>query len=219
MDGIALFSLGQPSPGVCGLYGRVNCELQEGLHQGGSAGLPPGLLLPGPPSLWWTPASHTSTRDPPTGSFDSVSCGGSAPFLWVLVCTRFCLCPPRLESLFPPGLWRSCNPILLAFRVRFPGDPQSLCWIPSTPTWQVWDLILSWLHPSCHHAAASSLSWDMGSLSLVGCTVLLSTAVEQLVGILVFLQEMSTHPSSLPSWTRRPRFKRSLRAGSWFVLI
>ena len=137
MDGIALFSLVQPSPGVCGLYGRVNCELQEGLHQGGSAGLPPGLLLPGPPSLWWTPASHTSTRDPPTGSFDSVSCGGSAPFLWVLVCTRFCLCPPRLESLFPPVLWNSYNQIPLTCKGRFPRDSQCLCRIPSLGS-QMW---------------------------------------------------------------------------------
>ena len=48
---------------------------------------------------------HTSTGDPPTraGSFGSVSCGVTAPSLWVLVCARFCLCPPRLESLFPPS--------------------------------------------------------------------------------------------------------------------
>ena len=35
MDGVELFGLRQASPGVCGLYGRVNCEPQEGLHQGG----------------------------------------------------------------------------------------------------------------------------------------------------------------------------------------
>ena len=95
----------------------------------------PGLLLPGPLSLWWTPANHTSTRDPPTraGSFDSVSRGGSAPFLWVLVCIRFCLCPPRLESLFPPVLWKSYNQIPLTCKgiPRFPRDSQSLCRIPS----------------------------------------------------------------------------------------
>ena len=46
------------------------------------------------------------------------------------MCVRFCLCPPRLESLFPPVLWKSCNQIPLAFKVRFPGDSQALCWIP-----------------------------------------------------------------------------------------
>ena len=29
----------------------------------------------------------------------SVSCGVTAPFSWVLMCTRFCLCPPRVGSL------------------------------------------------------------------------------------------------------------------------
>ena len=114
---------------------------------------------------------HASTGDPPTlpaGSFGSVSCGVTAPFLWVLVCTRFCLCPPRVESLFPPVLQKSYNQISLAFKVRFPGDSSSLCQIPGweawrgfrtfttvgelpwyhcspvwgSPTWQVLDLIL-----------------------------------------------------------------------------
>ena len=31
-----------------------------------------------------------------TGKFGSVSCGVTAPFSWVLVHTRFCLCPPRV---------------------------------------------------------------------------------------------------------------------------
>ena len=44
--------------------------------------------------------------------------------------TRFCLCPPRLESLFLQVLWKCFNQILLAFNVRFPGYSQSLCKIP-----------------------------------------------------------------------------------------
>ena len=64
MDGIALFSLRQPSPGVCGLYGRVNCELQEGLHQGGpsrtaAARAPVFVLNPGQSHLYQRP-SNTS---------------------------------------------------------------------------------------------------------------------------------------------------------------
>ena len=46
----------------------------------------------------------------------------------------FCLCPPRLESLFPPVLWKSCNQIPLAFKVRSPGDSQSLFQIPRLGT-------------------------------------------------------------------------------------
>ena len=32
------------------------------------------------------------------GKSGSVSCGVTAPFSWVLVCARFCLCPPRVSS-------------------------------------------------------------------------------------------------------------------------
>ena len=38
---------------------------------------------------------------------------------------RFCLYPPRLESLCPPVLWKSCNQIPVAFKVRFPRIPSS----------------------------------------------------------------------------------------------
>ena len=76
--------------------------------------------------------THASTGDPPllAGSLGSVSCGVTAPFLWVSVHSRFCLCPPRLESLFPSVLWKSYNQIPLAFKARFSGDSQPLCQIP-----------------------------------------------------------------------------------------
>jgi len=79
----------------------------------------PCQLTPLPETL-----KHTQTR------LAQSSLGVTAPFSWVLVCTRFCLCPPRLESLFPPVLWKSCNQIPLVFKVRFPGDSQSLCRVP-----------------------------------------------------------------------------------------
>ena len=81
----------------------------------------PGLLLPVP-----HPCDETLLI-PPTlaGSFGSVSCGVSALFFWVLMHTRFWLCPPRLESLFSPVLWKSCNQIPVAFEVRFPRIPSS----------------------------------------------------------------------------------------------
>ena len=85
----------------------------------------PGLMLPGPsPFHGERLPTHTSTGDPPTlaGQSSSVSCGVTAPVPWVLVHARFCLCPPRVESLFPSVLWKSCNQILLTFKVSFPGN-------------------------------------------------------------------------------------------------
>ena len=41
--------------------------------------------------------THASSGDSwtVTGKSGLISCGVTAPFSWVLVCTRFCLCPPR----------------------------------------------------------------------------------------------------------------------------
>ena len=46
----------------------------------------------------WPPPIHTSAGDccTLTGKSGSVSCGVTAPFSWVLVHTKFCLCPPRV---------------------------------------------------------------------------------------------------------------------------
>ena len=38
-----------------------------------------------------------------------------------------CVCPQESVSLV---LWKFCNQIPLAFKVKFPGDSQSFCWIP-----------------------------------------------------------------------------------------
>ena len=92
--------------------------------------------------------TYASIGGPPTlpGSGGSVLCGVSAPFFWVLVRARFCLCPPWLESLFTPALRKSYNPILLALNVRFPGDSQSLFQIPrlgslawGSEPWRQWE--------------------------------------------------------------------------------
>ena len=67
-------------------------------YGGGSEGdvdslLPSGPLpcLPRPPPESWTL----------TGKSGLVSCGITAPFPWVLVCTRFFLCPPRVRFSSP----------------------------------------------------------------------------------------------------------------------
>ena len=143
---------------------------------------------------------------------------------------RFCLCPPRLGSLFLPVLWKSSNQILLAFKVRFPGDAQFLCqvlqagkpdmgfrtfttgellWcycspVCGSPTWRVWDLILSWLPPpTCLLWLLCFWIWGIFFFFfLMDSSVLLTKIIQQLVVILVLSQEeMSACPSTLPSWT------------------
>ena len=42
-------------------------------------------------------------------------------------CTRLCVSPPRVESLFPPVLLKSCNQIPLAFKVWLSRDSSSHC--------------------------------------------------------------------------------------------
>ena len=44
--------------------------------------------------------------------------------------TLLCVCPPRVESLFPPFLSKSCNQIPLVFKVWFSRNPSSRCWTP-----------------------------------------------------------------------------------------
>ena len=49
-----------------------------------------------PLTLQKPPPTHGSAGDSRTltGKCGSVSCGVTAPFSWILVHTRFCLCPP-----------------------------------------------------------------------------------------------------------------------------
>ena len=46
------------------------------------------------------------------------------------MCTLLCGCPPRVESLFPPVLSKSCNQIPLAFKVWFSKNSSSHCRTP-----------------------------------------------------------------------------------------
>ena len=172
------------------------------------------------------PIPVASTGDPPilAGGFGSVSCGVTALFLWVLVQARFCLCPPRLESLFPPVLWKSCNQILLAFKVRFPGDSQTLCWVPrlGSLTWgsrpsQQWENLSDitvlqflghppggygiWFYSDC--APPAVLLWLLclwtwgvffGSFQCPSVNACSTASWD-----LVFSQEVSARPSA-PSW-------------------
>ena len=73
-------------------------------------------------------STHTSTENSwtLTGKSGSVSCGDTAPFSWVLVCTKF-FC--ALQESVSPVLRKSYNQIPLAFEVKFPGHSQSPCQI------------------------------------------------------------------------------------------
>ena len=77
------------------------------------------------------PWTHASTGDSwtLTGKSGSVSCGFTAPFSWVLVHTRYRLCPPRV--FVSPVPRKFYNQIPLIFKVRFSRDSQSLCQTPS----------------------------------------------------------------------------------------
>ena len=44
--------------------------------------------------------------------------------------TLLCVCPPRVESLFPPVLPKSCNQIPLAFKVWISRNSSSRCQTP-----------------------------------------------------------------------------------------
>ena len=74
--------------------------------------------------------THASTGDSwtLTGKFDSVSCGNTAPFSWLLVHARFCLCSPKVCFPSPVKVLQS-NPtgalsqISWEFSVPLP-DPQ-----------------------------------------------------------------------------------------------
>ena len=127
-----------PNPWVYGLYDQVNSDLQGGLCEGPL----PGLLLPVPVSPQWVTSDphvhscvcvvYASVADIPTlaGMSGSVFCGVTELFSPGFWCTQIFFCPPKVKSLPPPVLWKPYNQIPLAFKVRFPGDSQSLCQIP-----------------------------------------------------------------------------------------
>ena len=64
------------------------------------------------------------------GRSGPVSYGVTAFFPWVLMCMRLCVHPPRVEFLFLPVLWKSCDQTLLALKAWFSGDSSSHCHNP-----------------------------------------------------------------------------------------
>ena len=189
------------------------------------------LLLPVSLSLWLaTTTPRLCRRDPLTlaGRSGSVSCGVTAPSPWALMRTLLCVCPPSVESVFPPALSKSCNQILLAFKIRFSGNSSSCCWTPRLGSLiRGSELSLQWVdfcgiivlqfvsHPPCSYGiwfycdcALPTISlwlpfvFGCGVSFLVSSNVFLSMTVQQLVVILLLSQQgVSTRPSTLPSST------------------
>ena len=142
--------------------------------------------------------------------------------------TLLCVCPPRVESLFPPVLPKSCNQIPLAFKVWFSRNSSSCCQTPrlgslacgSEPSLQWVDFcgisVLQFVsHPPssygiwfyCDSAPPTVSSRILLCLCmwvsfLVSSSVFLSITVQQLVVILVFSKEgVRACPSTPPSWS------------------
>ena len=74
--------------------------------------------------------THASPRDSwtLTGKSGSVSYWDTVSFSWLLVHTRGFVC--ALQESVSPDLWKFCNQIPLASKVKFPGGSHSLCQIP-----------------------------------------------------------------------------------------
>ena len=77
-----------------------------------------------------------------------------------------CVCPPRVESLFPLVLWSTCTLASLAFKAKWSGDSSFWCQTPSL--WTVkWgsELSLLWGNLCDNYFPVCSLStqciWDL----------------------------------------------------------
>ena len=126
---------GDPVLEFCSLYARAIVSMLHLMLTSSNRTHPNtlyllGILLLVPLTLQQALLTHAFTEcsQTLTGKSDSVSYRVTAPFSWFLVHTRFCFCPPSVSV--SPVLWKFCNQIPLTFKIRFPGNSQSFCWIP-----------------------------------------------------------------------------------------
>ena len=144
--------------------------------------------------------------------------------------TLFLVRPPRVGSLFPPVLSKSCNHFPLGFKVWFSMNSFSCCRTPrlgsltwgSEPSLQWVDFCGISVRQSVSHPSSSYGIWFYsdcapptislwlllcpwcGVSSLVKFSVFLSMIVQQPVVILVLSQEgVRARPSTPPSWLIR----------------
>ena len=125
-----LFGLRRPSTGTYRLFRVANGRLQEGSCQEVSTSQNFCCQCPCPCGEPQPPPA--AARDPPTpaGRSGSVSYGVTAPSPCVLMHTLLCVCPPSVESLFPPVLLKSYSQIPLSFNVWFSRNSSSHCQTP-----------------------------------------------------------------------------------------
>ena len=173
------------------------------------------MHLPPPPSLWGAPANlhlHSGPSNT-TRWFWSSFLWSHFSFPLSLSACKVLFSPSKTGVSGPPVLWKFCNQIPLAFKVRFPGDSQSFCQVSrlGSLTWgskpsQQWEnffgvIVLQfvghpprgygiWFYHNCAHLPSSCgffFAFGCGYLFLVGFSVFLLMLVQQLVVILVLL--------------------------------
>ena len=113
------------------------------------------------------PPTHASARDSQTllGRSGSVSCGVTAPFSWILVCTRFCLCPP-IDCFSSPMYVLSSNPTGLQSQ----NSLTALSPFARSPGWEI----------CCR--SKSFLNSVRISLVLLFCNLFCGSSAQQLYG-------------------------------------
>ena len=77
------------------------------------------------PDCWPMPPPETPGHSQASLAQSLVGSVLLSPGFW---CTQSLVCAH--QEFISPVLWKFCNQIPLAFKVKFPGDSQSLCWVP-----------------------------------------------------------------------------------------
>ena len=77
------------------------------------------------PDCWPMPPPETPGHSQASLARSLVGSVPLSPGFW---CTQSFVCAH--QEFISPVLWKFCNQIPLAFKVKFPEDSQSLCWIP-----------------------------------------------------------------------------------------
>ena len=124
-----LFGLMRPNTGA---YPDSLVGLMADSGRAHTKGYFPELLLPVSLSSQWDTATPCLCRRPSNTSrqvWFSLP-WGHCSLVWVLTHTPPCVCPPRVESLFPPVLSKFCNQIPLAFKVWLSRNSSSHCRTP-----------------------------------------------------------------------------------------
>ena len=124
------------------------------------------------PQPWSRPMpTHISAVDSwrLMGKSGSVACGVTAPFSWVLVCTRFCLCPSRVYFPVLCKLWRLYEGLMVTSSKRAYVIPKSAApRVPAPATAHCWPV------PPQETLKHNSVSVSVGSLGPCAHKVCLS---------------------------------------------